>query len=87
MNVLTRVVWLVCWQALQDRQLSLKQLEILKEDYQKRSEEEFPTELLKPTLLQPILGLQELYGENRELAPVLARLEDMLENARGHSTP
>jgi hypothetical protein len=72
---------------LTNRQLSLKQLELLKEDYQKRSEEEFSNELLKPTLLQPILSLQELYRENKDLALVLARLEDMLENARGHLTP
>jgi hypothetical protein len=72
---------------LTNRQLSLKQLEILKDDYQKRSEEEFSTELLKPTLLQSILSLQELYRKKQGLAPVLARLDDMLENARGHLTP
>jgi hypothetical protein len=72
-------------QVLRNRQLSLKQLELLNEDYRKRSEEEFLDEFLQPTLLQPIFGLQELYRERRDLAPVLARLDDMLENARTRS--
>jgi hypothetical protein len=73
-------------QVLRNRQLSLKQLELLDEDYRKRTGEEFLSEFLQPTFLQPIFGLQELYREKRDLAPVLARLDDMLENARARST-
>jgi hypothetical protein len=72
---------------LRNRQLSLKQLEILKNDYRARSEAEFLNELLRPTVLQPIFALQAVYREKRDLAPVLAKLEDMLENARAHGMP
>jgi hypothetical protein len=71
---------------LRNRQLSLKQLETLKEDYRKKGAAEFLNELLQPTLLQPVFSLQELYREKRDLALVLAGLDDMLENARARST-
>ena len=69
-------------QALRNRQLSLRELEFLNEEYRQRSVEEFLSEFLQPTLLQPIFSLQELYRENLDLAPVLARLDSMLKNAR-----
>jgi hypothetical protein len=72
---------------LRNRRLSLKQLEILKEDYRRQGEEEFQKTLLQPTLLQPIMALQDLYHEKGDLILVLARLDEMLENARTHATP
>jgi hypothetical protein len=69
---------------LRDRRLSLKQLEILIDDYRRQGEEEFVKALLQPTLLQPIMELQELYHEKKDSPQVVARLNDMIENARTH---
>jgi hypothetical protein len=71
---------------LRNRKLSVNQLETLEEDYQREGKEVFQKALLKPTLLQPVTVLQDLYHEKRDLTPVLTRLNEMLENARTRST-
>jgi hypothetical protein len=68
--------------SLRDRQLVLEQLEILKEDEKREGRKEFLEALSQPTILQPILSLQDLYSEKRDLSLVVGRVNDMLENAR-----
>ncbi len=73
--------------ALRDRQLSLHQLELLREESVKQGKKEFAETLSRSTVLQPILELQNLYREAGELAPVVAKVSGMLQNARARSTP
>jgi hypothetical protein len=72
-------------QPLWDRRESLRRLEILEENYRTQGEEGFLKSLLQPTLLQPVMALQDIYHEKRDLSLVLARLNEMRENARERS--
>jgi len=73
--------------ALRDRQLSLHQLEILREESKKEGQKEFAEALSQPTNLQPISQLQDLFHEGGVLAPVVAKVNGMLDNASARSTP
>lgn len=67
--------------SLSNRQKALERLEVLDQVYRKRGKKEFLSQLLQPTLLQPIFSLQYLYRQKGDLTPVLASLDNMLQTA------
>lgn len=71
--------------SLSNRQKALERLEVLDQVYRKRGKKEFLSQLLQPTLLQPIFSLQYLYREKGDLTPVLANLDNMLQTACARS--
>src|SRR5216684_2155824 len=70
--------------ALRDRQLTMKELEVLAGTYRTEGSEQFVAELMKASQLAEILYLQRLYADSKDTEGMIAKIDNMLNSAELH---
>jgi hypothetical protein len=70
--------------ALRDRQLTMKELEVLAGTYRTEGSEQFVAELMKASQLAEILYLQRLYADSKDTEGMITKIDNMLNSAELH---